>query len=86
MKVQLMLWPHFWRSAEKGKYYRDAFTEIIVDHVIVGYRTNMEDFRAKLESLGPVELREEHCDFKEIPMLCTYSDWMHTIAGQEQID
>ncbi|RHZ63540.1 hypothetical protein CDV55_102337 [Aspergillus turcosus] len=73
-KVQLMLWPHFWRNAEKAKFYRDSYTDIIVDHVIVGYRTNIEDFEAKLKAIGPVEWREEHCDFKRIPVLRVQAD------------
>ncbi|GIC86413.1 uncharacterized protein Aud_002784 [Aspergillus udagawae] len=60
-EVQLMLWPHFWQSAEKAKIYRDFHIDIIVHHVVVGRRTITEDFQAKLEALGPTEWREGHC-------------------------
>jgi hypothetical protein len=68
-EVQLVLWPHFWRSVEKAKIYRDSHIDIIVHHVVVGRRTIIEDFQARLEAIGPTEWREEHCDFKQIPVL-----------------
>ncbi|KAJ5204301.1 uncharacterized protein N7498_005180 [Penicillium cinerascens] len=61
-EVQLILWPHFWQDAKKAEY-RNSYTDIIEYSCVVGYRTIIEDFSAKLEEVGPVEWKEEFCDF-----------------------
>ncbi|KAJ5216406.1 uncharacterized protein N7498_002813, partial [Penicillium cinerascens] len=63
-EVQLMLWPHFWQSEKKAEY-RNSYTDIIEYGCVVGYRTMIEDFGAKLEEVGPVKWKEEYCDFKK---------------------
>lgn len=63
-EVQLMLWPHFWQDAKKAEY-GNSYTSIIEYSCVVGYGTMIEEFSAKLEEVGPVEWKEEFCDFKE---------------------
>jgi hypothetical protein len=60
-----MLWPHFWQNAEKARFTH-SYTSIIENHVIVGERTRMEEFRVNLEAVGPAEWKEEYCDFNLI--------------------
>ncbi|KAL6232374.1 hypothetical protein BDW75DRAFT_21927 [Aspergillus navahoensis] len=51
-EVQLLLWPHFWRSREKAEWR---------------IRSNMQKkFIEKLEALGPVQWKEEFYEFKKI--------------------
>jgi hypothetical protein len=63
-----MLWPHFWWNAEKAKF---RYTTISCSPYIVEVenRTRMEDFSAKLEELGPLDWKEDICDFKPLHLV-----------------
>jgi hypothetical protein len=67
-ETQLMLWPHFWWNAEKAKF---RYTTISCSPYIVEVenRTRMEDFSAKLEELGPLDWKEDICDFKPLHLV-----------------
>ncbi|KAL3495883.1 hypothetical protein BJX62DRAFT_252879 [Aspergillus germanicus] len=54
-QVQLLLWPHFWRSKEKAEYRHEPYAQ--------------KRFTERVEGLGAVECRDELYDFTEIPKL-----------------
>jgi hypothetical protein len=64
-EAQLMLWPHFWKNAERaehrhfGKFARSG-------NPIVGGRTLQDIFCEKLEKVGPISWTEEFVSFKTI--------------------
>jgi hypothetical protein len=64
-EVQLLLWPHFWKSAERaeirhvGKFARFR-------NPIVGGITPQERFCANLEHVGPMGWTEELLSFRTI--------------------
>jgi hypothetical protein len=69
--TQLMLWPHFWRNSEMSKW-RHGLTEVFFGSIIIGKRSIMEDFNAKLQEMaklqevGSVEWTEDFCSFRRI--------------------
>jgi hypothetical protein len=58
-----MLWPHFWEDAEKAKF---RYRTISFRPYTVEGETKMEDFSAKLEEVGPLDWKEDICDFKSL--------------------
>jgi hypothetical protein len=58
-EAQLMLWPHFWRDAEKAEFR----------FLGTGYGTVMERFIEELEGVVPIEWKEEFYEFKRLSCL-----------------
>ncbi|KAJ5622948.1 hypothetical protein N7490_011553 [Penicillium lividum] len=63
--TQLMLWPHFWRNSEKSEW-RHGLTEVLFGSTILGKRSRIDDFDAKLQEVGSVKWTEDFCSFRRI--------------------
>ncbi|GAD91742.1 TRAF-like signal transducer, putative [Paecilomyces variotii No. 5] len=59
-EAQLMLWPHFWRDAEKAEWRLRRYP---------AFGSPMERFIEDLEKVDPMEWKEELYQFKRLPRL-----------------
>jgi hypothetical protein len=64
-EAQLMLWPHFWKNAERAEIQYIKRYTMSDDSTIIG-RTLQEIFCEKLERVGPMSWTEELVSFKTI--------------------
>lgn len=70
-EAQLLLWPHFWVNEEKAKF-QNAGTFLMAPGstcLVIGRQTNMQEFVAILEEMGPIRWKEEFYKFTPLKLI-----------------